>query len=86
VARLDHRDEDVAVDRLAAESAGFTPGDVALAAQRAAAAAFNRIRKNEVPRWVTNDDLLGALQRTAASVSSADRDHFADESLRHSRV
>jgi len=82
--RLDHRDIDVV--RLAAESVGFTPGDVALAAQRAAAAAFNRIRASEDPQWVTNDDLFNALQRTAASVSSADHDHFAEESLRHSRV
>jgi len=84
VERLDHRDVDV--DRLAAESVGFTPGDVALAAQRAAAAAFKRTRAGEGPRWVTNDDLCIAPERTAASVSSVDRDHFADESLRHSRV
>jgi len=82
--RLDHRDVDVG--QLAAESVGFTPGDIALAAQRAAAAAFNRVRASEDPQWVTNDDLFTALQRTAASVSSADQDHFAEESLRHSRV
>ncbi len=84
VERLDHRDADVG--QLAAESVGFTPGDVALAAQRAAAAAFSRIRASEDPQWVTNDDLFSALRRTAASVSSTDQDHFAEQSLRHSRV
>ena len=72
--RLDHRDVDVDVDvvgRLVAESVGFTPGDVALAAQRAAAVAFNRIRTSENPHWVTNDDLFTALRRTTASVSAA---------------
>jgi len=86
VERLDHRDVKVDIDQLAAQSVGFTPGDVALAAQRAAAAAFNRIRGSEDPQWVTNEDLFSAVQRTAASVSSADFEHFADESLRHSRV
>ena len=84
VGRLDHRDVDVG--QLAAESVGYTPGDVALAAQSAAAATFNRIRASEDPQWVTNDDLFSALQRTAASVSGADHDHFAEESLRHSRI
>jgi len=84
VERLDHRDVDVV--KLASDSVGFTPGDVALAAQRAAAAAFTRIRAGEDPQWVTNDDLFSALERTAASVSSDDQDLFAQESLRHSRV
>ena len=84
VDRLDHRD--VEVGQLAAESVGFTPSDVALAAQRAAAVAFNRVRASVDPQWVTNEDLLSAMQRTAASVSSADQEHFAEQSLRHSRV
>lgn len=84
VDRLDHRDVDI--DALVGESIGFTPGDVALAAQRAAAAAFDRVRAGEDSPWVTNDDLESALHRTAASVSAIDHQHFTEESLRHSRV
>ncbi|MCX6525620.1 MAG: bifunctional GNAT family N-acetyltransferase/ATP-binding protein [Actinobacteria bacterium] len=82
--RLDHREIDIV--RLASESAGFTPGDVALTAQRAAATAFDRIRAAQDPPWVSNEDLFSALQRTAASVSVEDQEQFAQESLRHSRV
>jgi transitional endoplasmic reticulum ATPase len=54
---------------LAAQCTGFTPGDVDLAAQRAAAEAFARARTQESQAMVTIDDLTAAATRTSASIT-----------------
>jgi transitional endoplasmic reticulum ATPase len=84
LARMDARDVDV--DRLVDASAGFTPGDVTLAAQRAAADAFARARAGDEPAHVTDDDLVVALGRTAASVTAAMADQFDREVSRYERI
>lgn len=62
--------DDVDADDLASRTGGFTPGDVDLAAQRAAASAFDRARAadEDAVVTVTRDDLLGAIARTRASI------------------
>lgn len=84
IARLDARDIDV--DLLVTSSARFTPGDIALAAQRAASAAFDRMRAAVDPGWIRQADLDESLARTVASVSSDDAEHFAKESIRFARI
>ena len=82
--RLDARDVDV--EALAVVTEGYTPGDVELAAQRAAAAAFDRIREGAEPGFVSVDDLNNSVARTQASVSIAIRDRFAEEVVKFARV
>lgn len=69
---------DVDFDELVARSDGFTPGDVGLAAQRAAGVAFDRARRGERSH-VTQADLLAAIDRTRPSVSSAMAEAFRHE-------
>lgn len=61
---------DVDADDLASRTGGFTPGDVDLAAQRAAASAFDRARASNAESvvTVTREDLLAAISRTRASI------------------
>jgi len=54
---------------LAERSVGFTPGDVDLAAQRAAASAFSRAQADGGAPLVSEDDLLAAIGRTQPSIS-----------------
>jgi transitional endoplasmic reticulum ATPase len=54
---------------LAQRCAGFTPGDVDLAAQRAASDAFARARSQGGAAVVTSADLIGAISRTRASIT-----------------
>jgi SpoVK/Ycf46/Vps4 family AAA+-type ATPase len=54
---------------LAQRSSGFTPGDIDLAAQRAAAVVFGRSRSGEGSERVSRADLEAALKRTRASIS-----------------
>mgnify|MGYP000577770519 CR=1 FL=1 len=54
LARLDHQGVDV--EELALKTQGYTPGDVELASQRAAAAAFDRIREGLEPAFVASAD------------------------------
>jgi SpoVK/Ycf46/Vps4 family AAA+-type ATPase len=54
---------------LAHQCEGFTPGDVDLAAQRAAAEAFARARALDEHAMVTIDDLTNAVSRTRASIT-----------------
>jgi transitional endoplasmic reticulum ATPase len=54
---------------LATRCEGFTPGDVDLAAQRAAAEAFARARAQDQQAMVTVDDLTDAAARTRASIT-----------------
>ncbi|MFM8563191.1 MAG: ATP-binding protein [Acidimicrobiia bacterium] len=84
LSRLDQRG--VEIEKLARESDGYTPGDVELAAQRAATAAFDRIREGIEPSYISSDDLDTAIARTRASVSSAIRQRFVEEAERFARV
>jgi AAA+ superfamily predicted ATPase len=54
---------------LASQCLGFTPGDVELAAQRAAASAFIRAREHSKEALVSAEDLLAAIGRTKPSVT-----------------
>jgi SpoVK/Ycf46/Vps4 family AAA+-type ATPase len=64
---------------LAAQCTGFTPGDVDLAAQRAAAEAFARARTQESQAMVTIDDLTAAATRTSASITPEMLETFTSE-------
>lgn len=64
---------------LALRCGGFTPGDVDLAAQRAAAAAFERARSANEEAQVTVDDLRSATARTEASITPEMLDGFTSE-------
>ena len=55
--------------KLASQCHGFTPGDVDLASQLAAAEAFARARANGKAAVVTIDDLNTATNRTKASIT-----------------
>lgn len=77
--------EHVDIDELVARSDGFTPGDIALAAQRAAGEAFGRARSGDVA-GVTQTDLLAATARTRPSVSAAMTDAFRHEVEQFERV
>ena len=55
--------------KLASQCHGFTPGDVDLASQRAAAEAFARARATGKAAVVTNEDLTTATNRTKASIT-----------------
>lgn len=84
LSRLDQRGVDI--EKLARETEGYTPGDVELAAQRAATAAFDRIREGIEPSYISSDDLDAAIARTRASVSSEIRQRFSEEAERFARV
>jgi SpoVK/Ycf46/Vps4 family AAA+-type ATPase len=84
LAPLDQRDIDI--EKIAKMTEGYTPGDVELAAQRAAAAAFDRIREGKEPLYVTSEDLEAAVARTRPSVTEEIRQRFADEAERFARV
>jgi transitional endoplasmic reticulum ATPase len=75
----------VDIDELVARSDGFTPGDIALAAQRAAGEAFGRARHGGVA-CVTQADLLDATARTRPSVSPAMTEAFRTEMEQYERV
>lgn len=91
--------DDVDAVDLAGRTMGFTPGDVDLAAQRAAAAAFDRARSGaasgangsgqgatDVDPVVTRDDLLAALARTRPSIPTEMVRTFAFEVEQYERV
>lgn len=84
LAPLDQRDADI--EKLANNSGGYTPGDVELAAQRAAAAAFDRIREGGVPAYISQEDLDAAVARTRGSVTNDICERFAQEAERFARV
>lgn len=62
-------DADVKSSKLAKQCGGFTPGDVDLAAQRAAADAFARARVNGHAPVISLEDVTAAIQRTKASIT-----------------
>jgi transitional endoplasmic reticulum ATPase len=84
LAPLDQRCIDV--ELLARSTDGYTPGDVELAAQRAAAAAFDRVRAGSEPSHITANDLTMAVERTPASVTADIRERFSSEVDRFARV
>ena len=84
LSKLDQRGVDI--EKLARDTEGYTPGDVELAAQRAATAAFDRLREGVEPSFVSSDDLDVAIARTRASVSNEIRQRFSEEAERFSRV
>ena len=84
LAPLDQRSVDA--DVLASMTDGYTPGDVELAAQRAAAAAFDRVRAGSEPSHITASDMTAAVERTPASVTADIRARFCDEVDRFARV
>jgi len=71
---------------LAALSSGLTPGDVDLATQRAAAAAFARARGGEGPERVGLADLRAALGRTRPSISPEMQARFDAQLAEYERV
>ena len=84
LAHLDQRGADI--EKLAAKTNGYTPGDIELAAQRAAAVAFDRIREGAEPAYISPDDLDVAVARTKASVSTDICERFAEEVERFARI
>jgi GNAT superfamily N-acetyltransferase len=62
-------ESDIAPSELTEQCRGFTPGDVDLAAQRAAADAFARARSTSQPPVVTKADLIAAIGRTKGSMT-----------------
>lgn len=71
---------------LAEGCSGFTPGDVDLAAQRAAAEAFARARSTTQPVVVTGDDLTTAIGRTRPSITPQMFEAFIAEVSMFERV
>lgn len=80
------RTDGVDLDELVARSEGFTPGDIGLAAQRAAGEAFDRARTGHGPAWVTQDDLVHAVERTRPSVSAPMAEEFRHDVEQYERV
>ncbi len=84
LASMDQKEVDI--DSLAQATEGYTPGDVELAAQRAAAVVFDRIRLGIEPDHITFEDLQSAIARTRGSVTPEIRDNFAAEVSKFARV
>jgi len=75
----------VNLEDLADKSVGFTPGDVDLAAQRAAADVFMRAGGGGSP-VVTADDIAIAVARTRPSVSPDMLDRFVSDVTKFERI
>lgn len=73
-------------ETLAASCGGFTPGDIDLAAQRAAAEAFARARLHSQPATVALQDLNDAISRTKPSISPEMLEAFTKEVSTFERV
>jgi len=85
LASLDLAD-DVDPTVLAERSRGFTPGDVDLAAQRAAAVVFGRSRAGTGDERVSLRDLEEALARTRPSISTDMQERFDAQLDEYQRV
>jgi transitional endoplasmic reticulum ATPase len=70
---------------VASRTAGFTPADFALVAQRSAQLAFDRALDGSSPE-VTAGDVLEAIGLTRPSVSPEAAGRFADEARQYSRL
>ncbi|MFM8600896.1 MAG: ATP-binding protein [Actinomycetota bacterium] len=73
-------------DLLAERCIGFTPGDVDLAAQRAAATAFARGRDRGKAETVTLEDVLDAVARTRPSITADMLEAFNSEVVAFERI
>ena len=71
---------------LAGRSRGFTPGDIDLVTQRAAAVVFARSRSGEGDERVGSADLEAALARTRPSISLAMQERFDTQLDEYQRV
>lgn len=78
--------EGVDPSELAESCSGFTPGDVDLAAQRAASEAFARARATTQSAVVTSDDLTDAIGRTRPSITPQMLEAFTTEVSMFERV
>ncbi len=78
--------DDVDPTDLAGRTKGFTPGDVDLAARRAAATAFDRARATGGSGEVAPADLLDALARTPPLIPTEMMQGFSVEAERFGRV
>ena len=79
-------DGDVDPAALAARSRGFTPGDIDLAAQRAAAVVFGRSRTGQGSERIGLADLEEALKRTRPSISPEMQQRFDSQLDEYQRV
>ena len=70
---------------VAARTAGFTPADFALAAQRGAQMAFDRALAGGSPE-ISADDILAAIRITRPSVSTEAMRRFEDDAEHFSRL
>lgn len=70
---------------VAARTAGFTPADFALAAQRGAQMAFDRALAGGSPE-ISADDILAAIRITRPSVSTEAIRRFEDDAEHFSRL
>ncbi len=77
---------DANFDWIVEASEGFTPGDIELAAQRAASTVFDRVRKGGSPDHVTDSDLSAAVSRTPSSITSDILTRFKAEARSFGRV
>jgi transitional endoplasmic reticulum ATPase len=78
--------EPVEAAQLAERSRGFTPGDIDLAVQRAAAVVFARSRSGSGDERVGLADLLAALARTRPSISVDMQERFDAQLEEYQRV
>ena len=76
---------DVDIDAVADRCVGFTPGDVDLAAQRAASLAFSRASEGG-DTMVTTADIDDAVERTSPSVTRKMYDTFRSEVAAFERI
>lgn len=72
--------------QLALQSSGFTPGDVDLASQRAAAEAFARARAESQPAIIRLTDITTAVARTMPSITPDMLNAFNKEVSKFERV
>jgi transitional endoplasmic reticulum ATPase len=70
---------------VASRTAGFTPADFALVAQRSAQLAFDRALNGSSPEVIAGD-VLEAIGLTRPSVSPEASERFADEARQYSRL
>jgi SpoVK/Ycf46/Vps4 family AAA+-type ATPase len=78
-------DDGIDLEKIATRCAGFTPGDVDLAAQRAASRAFTRAHLGG-SSTVTGEDIAEALARTHPSVTPLMLERFTSEVASFERI
>ena len=73
------------VEMVAVRTAGFTPADFALVAQRSAQLAFDRALAGG-PDRIGDDDVLTAIEATRPSVNAEATERFAAEAAAYARL